>query len=422
MQQQAKYGAFLILPLKYDPQTLRADQIEQLGPEQPMTTMDLNENIKTMLSGRGKASVGSCRRVGRQALLGALAGQGRQPAALRVDGEDGVFPFAVGESFLYLFHTQVAFLCLRVDFDHMGAVKGICEPGSAQRVSRFFWQEQAGDWREFSMHAWLTEFCARLGLAQFFEGSSTLLLDAYAYILALVPRRFDTLDEMKRITFNLHQMLPPDSPVQDDSEEDLRYVYAVKHKTLDSYRWGCCVASQTLSYVVADPQLDLEAEMQAQAADGLPVAVLSLYEKYTCLRFTQLIAALDEKKADQLRRLKKLMLEFRAFGTVAPANLSRWHNVKQIFANLQQVNDVNAAVQDITDKLNILAEHQQALEQNRNEAVVNIITLFGLISILESVLSLEQTLAGGDQAVWGLAAATLGALLLVLASVLRLRR
>jgi hypothetical protein len=57
---------------------------------------------------------------------------------------------------------------------------------------------------------------------------------------------------------------------------DTGYVYAVKSEEQAAYRWGCCAASQKLSYAVADPQMDLDAEMHNQAIDGLPITLLML--------------------------------------------------------------------------------------------------------------------------------------------------
>lgn len=202
---------------------------------------------------------------------------------------------------------------------------------------------------------------------------------------------------MQKITFNLHKMMPIDSDIYDTSEDDIRYVYAVKHQAYNTYRWGCCVASQTISYVFADEAMDFEAQREAQANDGLPVVILSLYEKYTCLRFTELITAVKKK---QIRNLKNMMLRFQAFGTVTPANLSRWHNVKQIYAHLLQVNDISSAIEDISSKINILTEHQEEIERAKSETVVNIITVFGLISIMASVLSIVQILSGGNIIIW----------------------
>lgn len=282
--------------------------------------------------------------------------------------------------------------------------------------------DQAERAKEFSVEKWLEDFLTPLGLKKFFDGNSSYLLDAYTYLLALFPERFQTLGEMKRLTFNLHQMMPLDTLVEDDSEADIRYVYAVKVQSLNSYRWGCCVASQTISYVVADAEVDIDAEMDVQACDGLPVVTLALYQKYTCLRFTQLISALEGRKMSRIKELKKMMLRFQAFGTVLPAGLSRWHNVKQIYGYILEVNDISTAVSDVSAKVSILAERQEELERSRNEMFINLITLFGVISILASVLDIIQILSGGGTAVWATMIFTNIALVLCIAAVLWVNR
>ena len=123
-----------------------------------------------------------------------------------------------------------------------------------------------------------------------------------------------------------------------------------------------------------------------------------------------------------LKELKKLMLRFQAFGTVTPANLSRWHNVKQIYAYLLEVNDINTAIQDISTKVNILAEHQQENERARSETVINIITIFGIVSILASVLSIVQILSGGDILIWVATILTTIAMTLATVIAIRVRR
>ena len=131
---------------------------------------------------------------------------------------------------------------------------------------------------------------------------------------------------------------------------------------------------------------------------------------------------MDKGQIRHLKALKKLMLQFQAFGTVTPANLSRWHNVKQIYAYLLEVNDIPAAIQDISSKLNILTEHQQEIERARSETVINIITIFGIVSILASVLSIVQILSGGDALIWISTILTTVALVLVTAVAVRLRK
>ena len=416
MQRTAKFGSYIIIPLKYDEQTFDTEKLAAALEKQSVTTMDLNENVKEIFN-RSEHVVGSCYAVPQEKLCAGLDGA----KDFEVRSEEGQYAFTIGRSYLYWFHTQVAFLCLQVTYDDMGAISRICNPGFAQNPARFYYG-CGGQMRQFSMERWLDEFLTPLGLRKFFDGESSYLLDAYVYLLAVMPQRFAALEEMRQITFNLHQMVPVDSCVEDDSEADLRYVYAVKTPALGTYRWGCCVASQTISYVFADPEMDLEAEMHTQALDGLPVVLLAMYEKYTCIRFTQLITQKEKQTMKQIRSLKKTMLEFQAFGTVTPANLSRWHNVKQIYADLLEVSDVENAVEDVSSKIGILAEHQEELERSRSETLINLITLFGIISILASVLDIVELLSGGGKLIWVSMIVTNLALLLSMWLAMRTRK
>lgn len=393
------YGCFLIIPLKYDLDTLDRAILEQMGRPVPVSTMDLNENIKSMLKPSGQASVGTGYVIPAGALTAPLAVSTGETAGrdFLVALGDRSYPFILNDSWLYMFHTRVAFLCLSLSFFQMETLKTICNPGWAYNPAVFSWLDPTGKAHPFSLEQWLTDLMGPLGLSKFFDGDSSYLLDSYVYSFTVVPRWFDDLEQIRKITFNLHKMMPPDAPMEDQAEEDIRYVYAAKNQEQNAYRWGCCITSQTISYVVADRELDIEAQREIQAADGLPVVLLALYEKYTCLRFTQLITGM---KKNQIKELKELMLNFQAFGTVTPANLSRWHNVKQTYANLLEVNDIPTAIQDISAKVSILTARQEELEHSRSETVINLITLFGIVSILASVLSIVQILSDGDTLIW----------------------
>ena len=317
--------------------------------------MDLNENIKAMLSPGDETAAGTGYIISRD-----------------------------------------AFLCLNLSFNKIETLQAICNPGWAYNPAEFFWNDPMGESHPFSVEKWLSDFLSPLGIQKFFDGESSYLLDAYTYIFTVVPQWFENLEQMRKPVFNLHKMMPLDIESEDEAEEDIRYVYAARNQEKDAYRWGCCVTSQTISYIVADETMDFEAERSAQASDGLPVVLLALYEKYTCLRF----AELTRMNKGKIKELKELMLNFQAFGTVTPANLSRWYNVKQIYANLLEVNDIPAAIEDISTKLNILTAHQEAVEHARSETIINLITIFGIVSILASVLSIVQILADGDLLIW----------------------
>lgn len=96
--------------------------------------------------------------------------------------------------------------------------------------------------------------------------------------------------------------------------------------------------------------LSYKGHAKIQACDGLPVVLLSLCEKYACLRFSLLITELDRKEMKRIKNLKKQMQEFQAFGTITSAKLSSWHNMKQTYACLLEVNDIETAVSDIDKK------------------------------------------------------------------------
>ena len=416
---QALYGSFLIIPLKYDPDSFHPEQLDRIAVRLPMTTMDLNENIKAMLNPDSESAVGSCYSISSCVLakeLGSEIAIGESQSFQVTDGKES-FSFSLEDSFLYVFHTRVAFLCLSLSFARVEALETVCNPGWAHNPAAFYWMDKQGEKHSFSMEKWISDILSPIGLRKFFDGDTSFLLDAYAYILAVVPQWFQDLETMRKYTFNLHKMMPLDASMEDTAEEDIRYVFAAKNLDRKAYRWGCCVASQTISYVVANERMDFETERQAQAVDGLPIVALSLYEKYTCLRFTELITHL---KKNEIKSLKNLMLNFQAFGTVTPANLSRWHNVKQIYSHLLEVNDTSTAIQDISSKLNILSSHLEEMERARSETVINIITLFSIVSILASVLSIVQILSDGDVMIW--ASTILTTLILALVTVIAMLR
>ena len=133
-------------------------------------------------------------------------------------------------------------------------------------------------------------------------------------------KRFDTLEEMRKITFNLHQMMPLDTPIEDDSEADIRYVYAVKPVD-GNLPVGAAVLPQTISYVVWMRRWTLAPRCGHGPVDGLPVVMLALYAKiYLPLRFYGIrFPALNKKQMKGLvKSQKRLMLEFEAFRDVAP--------------------------------------------------------------------------------------------------------
>ncbi len=415
---RAGFGSFLIIPLKYEPGEVNTVWLQENCVRQPISTMDINEAVKDNLNSDDGIRILERYYISGEVLKRILFGdavsepfrlyaceQNEQPD----EAAEQKSMFGLFSAYFYLFHTQTAFLCLGITYSDIAVLERICNLGYADSRAAYYYRDGSGLY-EFSLDDKLREVCALAGLECFFQAGSSLFLESYIYTLAVVPRRFHYLESVRRLTFNLHQMLPLGTEMDDDSEGDVYYVYSVKSQELDSYRWGCCVTSQTICYVVADETMNLEEELCSQAEDGLPVVLLALYEKYSCLRFAQLLVTVDKRKLRLLRRLNRQMLEFRAYGTVHPSHISRWYNVRQIYQYLIETNGIDAAIEDVNNKLGVLAEHQKEVEASTNEAVMGLITLFGIVSILASLLTIIQILQGGDY--WMI---TIVALLLIVA-------
>ncbi len=421
---QARFGSYLILPFQCEEGGFRKDWAYQTLTPCNVTTMDINEIARSMMNEDGRISIGSRWKVPvdilfREMTDGALSAG---TAALYVENDGVRRHFSLTDSWLYAFHSQVAFLALGILYDEIETVGAIVSPGFANSRAVFCYDDAAGS-HSFAIEGWIEHLMAKAGLRKFFSSKGSPFLEGFTYTLGLVPQRFPDLGVMKQASFNLHEMAPLDDPVTDTSEEDVRFIYAVIDRTLGTYRWATCVTSQTISYIVADPAMDLEKGMRSQAEAGLPVVMLSLYEKYTCLHYTEVIATTDLSHLRQIQKLKTEMLEFQAYGTMAPANLSRWHNIKQIYSALLEVNDIPEAISEVDHKINILSEHQRELESQRAELLTNLITAFGIISILASVLTITQFLNSGDMAFWISLILTSAAMFLIfLLAIFRRRR
>lgn len=415
---QMKFGSYLVLPLKYDEGEPNLTVLEAECQKFRLETADLNENVRRMLNEEGDQGIGTARRLPKEQLE-RLFCSGGTPDRFRVSCEGVSHSFGLLDSYLYVFHTQVAFLCVGISFREMETLHFICNPGFTESTAQFCWLDEQGGEHPFDLETVLQQTCARWGLRKFYDGSSPMLPEVYAYVLALTDKRFETLEELQKITFNLHKMQDLNDPLEDDSEADIRYVYAAKNNAERNYRWGCCVASQTISYAVADGAMDLTREMETQGADGLPIVMLALYGRYTCLRFTELIARPRTMASRSIQKLKQQMLRFQAFGTVAPANLSRWNNVKQIYSYLLEVCDTANAVQDISFKVDILTAQQQEIRDRRSNRVLNLVTIFGVVGIVASVQSIVQLLTDASQLMWGVTLLTTALLCLCFSLALR---
>ena len=410
--EKARFGSHLILPFRIEGNKFRKDWADQMLTPVDLTTSDFTEIVQSMLSRDGRISIGDCWRISRTVLFREMTDGALDPekVSLYVEKGDIRRGFSLTDSWLYVFHTHVAFLALGIFYEDVSTLRDIVNPGHADSSAIFGYEDASGS-QTFVIENWINNLSSKAGLQSFFSTKGSPFLEAFIHSFGLVPKRFPDLDVMKQASFNIHIMEPFHNPVRDSSEEDIRFVYSVIDHDLGDYRWGSCISSQSLSTITAERSMDLDRKMQLQAGSDLVIVMLMLYEKYTCLRYIDVIATTDLHHLKEIRKLKTEMLEFQAYGTLTPANLSRWHNVRNIYGALLDVNDIPEAIKDVDHKISILSEYQRKIESRKLERMERLVTAFGAFSILSSVLSIIESLTKGSA--WSVPALILTALVLL---------
>ncbi len=397
---QACFGSYLILPFRFQEGGFRSEWADRTFIPRDVTTVDLDETTRSKLSRNGHVSIGSCWLIPRDVLFHEMSGiDPNETQTLCVETENGARTFSLTDSWLYVFRSRVAFLALGICFDDIRTLADIVNPGGVDSRASFSCNVTSGR-MTFSLSDWVDTIASRAGLQGMSGNGSNPFIDAFPYTLAVVPEPFPDLDGMRQASFNLHLMIPFSNPITDNSEDDVRFVYAKINEISHTYRWAACISSQSVAYLSADPDMDLSGQMLIRGRAGLPVVMLALYEKHTCLRYTDAIADTDIRHLKPIRRLRMEMLEFKAYGTVAPANISRWSNIRQIYRALLETNEIPAAIADVDYKISILDAYQREIVSGKTKLMTNLITAFGVVSILASVLSIIQILIGAKPILW----------------------
>ena len=88
-------------------------------------------------------------------------------------------------------------------------------------------------------------------------------------------------------------------------------------------------------------------------------------------------------------------MKFRASGTLAPSQVSRWNNVCETYRNLIVVNGVNEALEEIEQKIELIKDELDRKSNEIQNYIATFIAVFGLISIVASVLTIVDLVGGG---------------------------
>lgn len=305
---------------------------------------------------------------------------------------------AVNEGQLYVFNNKIAFFTVLVTYDNAdaGYIDKLINPGYVQNYNRSFEENVIKAVSNISIGGVSNIF--RL----YVDDMKLAVKETYLFNVALVRRRFNELKTIERITFNEHKLIDISRDFSDPSEKDVAYTYGAKDTNMCSYRWGACITSQSISYVYATDDMTA-ANVAEQSRDDVFLTMLVLHQKSTCMLVNEGIqnTLIDNKRQSlkyfrKVKMLKKEALEFRASGTLASSQVSRWNNVCETYRCLLAVNGIDEALEEIEQKVELIRDEQERKSSDMQNYVATVIAVFGLISIVASVLSIVVLVNSGS--------------------------
>ena len=371
-------GMFLILPLRYE-ETAGFGGISAAGEALPFASGDFIE----LMNRKCRADGDFVRRFRLHVNL--------TPIRMKAD-------ILITDLQLFVFYNGEAFLTVYLSYRNQ----------DVDSVYEFIYPGYLSETEEVKakQHAFLKELEEKI-LQQssprfrwFMAGDgdgSVVLKEAYRLNAAYAPKRFANTEILSRITYNEHRIIELSRDFEDLSEEDVAYVTGAKDVISEDYGWGCCVTSQEISLVYAQGKISLE----ARAEDDLLLTMLAVYQKYSCLMLNEEIHQrhmLEREKIGfqkSIQQLKWEALEFIAYGTLEPSQISRWNNVCEMYRLLIRMNGVEESIGEIKEKIGLLNEEQERLDARREGSIGMIIAVFGLISIVGAVLQTVDYLSSG---------------------------
>ena len=249
------------------------------------------------------------------------------------------------------------------------------------------------------------------------ENKALAIKESYLFNAAFVDYRFDELPELEQATFNVHKILGVDENIVDESEADIAYTFGGRDVENRTYRWGCCISSQSISFVYGPgnsnynaeaktairPASDFSIEEMINAAeDDILLTLLALYQRFTCMMLAETIQRRMRKEGGgqkAIRELKSEVMRFRAYDTLTPFQISRWNNVCETYRYLLEMNGVQEALDNVAENIDLINEEMERIESRRESYFTTIIAVFGLTSIVASVQQITDYILQGESTV-----------------------
>ena len=227
-----------------------------------------------------------------------------------------------------------------------------------------------------------------------------MMKEAYRLNVAALPKRFEERKIAEKIAYNEHRLIDVAKEFSDLSEKDVEYASGARDVNDSHYGWACAITSQEIAYAYGPKPgktVPITAEaLPERAEDDLALTMIVMYQKYTCMLLNEKIhERFQGISAQSIRGLKKEALEFIAYGTLTPSQVSKWNNVCETYRALQKENGVNEALDEIKEKIELLNEEQDHIDSKRESRVSMIIAVFGFVSIIAAALQILDYLSSG---------------------------
>ncbi|MDD7334653.1 MAG: hypothetical protein SOV61_00375 [Lachnospiraceae bacterium] len=307
----------------------------------------------------------------------------------------------IEEMQLFVFNNEIAFLTVLLVYDNAQTryIYELINPGYLDDKKDDLQRDIDAFVKNINVNGQKSVFELYVGQIKF------AIKESYAFNVAIVNKRFNQLETIEKASYNAHRLIDLSSDFADVSEADIAYTYGAKDVEKCTYRWGACISSQSISYVYAVEGKEItEKDIIDVSADDLLLTMLVLFQKNTCMLLNDKIQnTLRERDnrhfSKNIMNLKREALEFRAAGTLAPSQVSRWNNVCETYRHLLIVNGVDEALEEIEQKIELMKDEQERAASQIQNYISTVIAVFGLISIIDSVLCIVDVVDGGSSKV-----------------------
>lgn len=375
-------GMFVILPLKYD-EKIRLEDLSIIGEPIPFKSNDFIELLTNKCSTNGNF----VRRYKLEVNL----------ASIQFDSK-----IVVSDWQLFVFNNGISFLTVYLSYtnENVGSLYKFIYPGytdeneELKTVQSLFLQK-INDEILNKISPKMRWFITDIKLQTF------ILKEAYRLNVAYVPNRFKETDVVNRITYNEHRIIDLSRIFEDSSEKDVEYVTGARDVVSEDYGWGCSITSQEISYAYARGKDSLV----VRANEDLLLTMLVMYQKYSCMLLNEeihqryMVKSKSFMYAKSISELKREAMEFIAYGTLAPSQISRWNNVCDTYRLLIELNGINETISEIQGKINLLNVEQERIDSKRGSTLGMILAVFGLISIIGAILQIVDYVSTGRTAI-----------------------